>query len=124
MTRCPHYSECSAPLCPDDTNLECAVWYPGEQVCKRQGVDFAAIQRKIIREGIGGETCFTVLMLRRKAKVSKGLRGLDPERPRAEALASWLMRHKGVAPLSEEKRAQLRERMLTVRRADSLQRVL
>jgi hypothetical protein len=122
--KCPHFSTCSAPLCPDVSTLDSAAWFPGEEVCKREGIAFAAVQRRIMRAGIGSETCFTVSMLRRKVKVSKGLRGLDPEKLRSEALASWLLRHKGVAPLSEEKRAQLRERMLTVRRADSLQRVL
>jgi hypothetical protein len=122
--KCPHFSTCSAPLCPDDSTLETAAWFPGEEICRREGIAFAAVQRRIMRAGIGGDTCFTVSMLRRKVKVSKGLRGLDPERPRSEALASWLLRHKGVAPLSEEKRAQLRERMLTVRWADSLQKVL
>jgi hypothetical protein len=117
MSRCPHFSTCSAPLCPDDANLEKAAWFPGEEVCKREGIDFAAVQRRIMRAGIGPDTCFTVSMLRRKIPVTKTLRGLEPERPRAEALESWLRQHKGRMPLSEERKAQLRDRMKGFKRA-------
>ncbi|MGA2547530.1 MAG: hypothetical protein ABSF43_13330, partial [Rectinemataceae bacterium] len=78
-------------------------------MCKRERIAFAAVQRRIMRAGIGSETCFTVSMLRRNIPITKTLRGLDPERPRAEALESWLTRHKGRLPLSEEERTRRRE---------------
>ena len=78
MNRCPHYSTCSAPLCPDDSGLDEAAWFPGEEICRRNGIAFAAIQRRITRAGISSETCFTVVMLRRNIPVTKTLRGLTP----------------------------------------------
>lgn len=117
MNRCPHYSTCSAPLCPDDSGLDEAAWFPGEEICRRNGIAFAAIQRRITRAGISSETCFTVVMLRRNIPVTKTLRGLDPERPRGEALKSWLTRHKGRLPLSEEERARRREQLQRFKRA-------
>ena len=117
MNRCPHFLDCSAPICPDDSTIGKAVWYPGEQVCKRNGVAFATVQRRIMRAGIGPETCFTLAMLCRNIPITKTLRGLDPERPRAEALESWLARHKGRLPLSEAERVRRRDLMQRLKRA-------
>ena len=117
MNRCPHFLDCSAPICPDDSTNGKAAWFPGEQVCKRNGVDFAAVQRRIMRAGIGPETCFTLSMLSRNIPITKTLRGLDSERPRAEALESWLGRHKGRLPLSEEERARRRNLIQRLRKA-------
>jgi len=118
MNRCPHFTTCSAPLCPEDpASLEQAVWYPGEEICKRHGVDFALRQRRIARAGIGSETCFTASMLRRNIAVTKTLQGLDPERPQDEALESWFKRHKGKSPLSEPEKARRRELMQRLKRA-------
>ena len=102
--KCSLFSTCNAPLCPDDSTLETSVWFPGEEVCRRVGITFATIQRRIMRASIGSETCFTVSMLRRNISVTKTLRGLAPERPRAEALDYWFRQHKGRAPLSEEEK--------------------
>ena len=110
MSRCPHFLDCSAPLCPDEANLEKSAWFPCEEVCcRRESIDFVAVQRRIRRAGISSGTCFTVAMLRRNIPITKTLRGLDPERPRAEALESWLARHKGRLPLSEAERARRRD---------------
>jgi len=113
MNRCPHFTTCSAPLCPEDpASLERAVWYPGEEICKRHGVDFALRQRRIARARVGSETCFTALMLRRKLRVTKSLRGLNPERDRAEALRAWLKEHQGAhtpsPEVTEERAARMR----------------
>jgi len=116
MNRCPHFSTCSAPLCPEASNVEKAVWFPGEDICKRSGIDFAARQRRIARAGSGSGTCFTVSMLKRDIVMTKALQGLDPERPRREALASWLARHKGKTPLSEEEKARRRDRFMRNKR--------
>ena len=117
MIRCPHFSTCSAPLCPEDSTLEKAAWFPGEEVCKREGVNFAAVQRRITRAGISSETCFTVIMLGRNIPVTKTLRGLDPERPRIEALESWFARHRGRLPLSEAEKARRRDLLQRLKRA-------
>jgi hypothetical protein len=117
--KCPHFTTCSAPLCADDSTLEKAIWYPGEEICKRSGITITTVQRRIVRVGIVPNTCFTVSMLLRKVKVSKGLRGLDPERPRAEALESWLRQHKGVTPLSEVERTRRRDLMMRLKGPDS-----
>jgi hypothetical protein len=114
---CPYFSACSAPLCPGDPTLESAIWYPGEEVCKHNGINFAAVQRRIIRAGIGPETCFTVSMLRRNIAITKTLRGLDPERPQNEALESWFARHKGKTPLSLEEKNRRRELLQRFKRA-------
>ncbi len=106
--KCSLFSTCNAPLCPDDSTLETSVWFPGEEVCRRVGITFATIQRRIMRASIGSETCFTVSMLRRNISVTKTLRGLAPERPRAEALDYWFRQHKGRAPLSEEEKERRR----------------
>jgi len=118
MNRCPHFSTCSAPLCPEDpASIERTVWYPGEEICKRQGVGFAARQRRIARAGIGSETCFTASMLRRNIVITRTLRGLDPERLRDEALESWFKRHKGKTPLSEAERERRRALLWSSKRA-------
>jgi hypothetical protein len=108
-----------APLCLDDPALEKAIWYPGEAICKRAGISFAAIQRRIVRAGMGADSCFTISMLRRNIPITKTLRGLDPERPRAEALESWLKQHKGRAPLSEEEKERRREIIRGIKCPDS-----
>lgn len=115
---CPHFSTCNAPLCPEDLTIKKAAWFPGEEVCcRRESIIFVAVQRRIMRAGIGSDTCFTVSMLKRNIPITKTLRGLDPERPRAEALESWLTRHKGRLPLSEAERARRRDLIQRLRKA-------
>jgi hypothetical protein len=67
--------------------------------------------------GIDSDTCFTVSMLRRNIAVTKTFRGLDPERPRWEALESWLRQHKGRMPLSEKEKARRRDLIQRFKRA-------
>jgi hypothetical protein len=119
MHACPHFNDCSAPLCPLDPDNEQRSWFSDEDICQRriEGVKFVPVQRRIARAGVSTDTYFTVSMLEHKPKVSSGLRGLDPDsyKPRKELLESWFENHKGRAPLSEEKKEELREQIKMAR---------
>ena len=118
MKDCTCRESCSAPLCPlDQESLENGIWYPGEDICTKRGVEFTARQRRIARTAAGSflQTCFTASMLKHKFAISKGLRGLNPETRSPETEKKWFEKHKGRAPLSDEKKAQMSERIKNLR---------
>ena len=111
MTRereCHRYSKCSAPLCPlvSEEELAGAIWYPGEEVCLRWWGEarpqWLKTQIKVAKAlGVfpgDGEPrtelgYFSHKMLHRNIRVTRAIRGLDPDRPGERQLISWLKRH-------------------------------
>jgi hypothetical protein len=118
VPRCKYFDSCAAPLCQDDDeSLYEGVWYIGEEICRRRGVEFVSRQRRISRVVADRETCYTASMLKRDIAVTKTLMGIDPERDRELALENWFRHHRGKTPLSEDEKARRREAFLICRMA-------
>jgi len=90
--------------------LNCG-WYADEEVCRKTGVPaWVKRQRRIGKrlgelEWRGGY--FNLEMLKRRLRVTDGLRGLDPDKDGEGQLERWLESHQGTKPLTEEKRAEM-----------------
>lgn len=97
MATCPHYERgCAAELCPLDPTIDKHVWYVGEQVCPRKEyakLDWIRTQRKMNRAGISPDYYFTKRMIDAVSRVTKGLKGVSPETPQAEA--AWIKSRTG-----------------------------
>ena len=83
---CPGYESCAAPLCPRDApTLKGGQWFVGEPVCCARAfvsVPWLRTQKRIARvmDGQGAEAgYFTVGMLSTIQRVTKGVRGVDPD---------------------------------------------
>ncbi len=89
-TNCRYYSDCDAPLCPEDTDLKQCLWFPNEPVCRlKSAPEWAQKQKKIARlEGIDIGKYFTVKMLNAVEDISGNLEGIDSELYGGEKL--WL----------------------------------
>ena len=127
MHECPHFDDCSAPLCPLDPDNEQRSWFSDEDICQRIGMDnaeFVPVQRRISKAGVDRGTYFTVSMLNHNIVISKALQGLDPDsyRPRKDLLESWFKQHKGVSPLSEEAKERKREQMKVINQTRQTQK--
>lgn len=84
-----HWEICEAPICAGDPNpnyKEEVIWYPGEEVCKKAPYQlFQKRQIKINKWLTRGEFkypgfCFTANELETGTRITKGTRGVDPER--------------------------------------------
>jgi hypothetical protein len=115
---CPHFSSCSAPLCPlDPSSLLHAAWFPIEDICIRNdyGTDpkyrWIKVQRKMKNRSVPFEAgAFTVDMLLRVNKVTVTMEGLK-DLKNIKELESWMNKHPVKKEMSEEKKQILRERM-------------
>lgn len=105
---CNHYETCNAPMCPYDENLNKMIWYPDEDICKKRDVpNWVKKQRKIagkIREKSG---YFTLEMLDRHFRITKALKGLDPNKDEVPQLERWKDAH---PEITEEEMERLKER--------------
>lgn len=90
---CRYFERCGAPICPEADNLDLAVWCPGEDICKRNGLDLPWLiaQRKIARKlrACPEPGYFSVVMLSNVGAVKAGLRGVEDCENKAEQ-AAWL----------------------------------
>jgi hypothetical protein len=97
---CRYFDSCSAPLCPEDPDsLQSCAWFPDEESCHRgdlKGLAWLRRQRKIARV-TGGDPargCFTFAMLYRDCRISKAIKGVDPDRgPPGHLEGEWLTAH-------------------------------
>jgi hypothetical protein len=108
---CKYFDGCSAPLCPKDEGIADRTWFPDEDVCRLSDVpDWVKRQRKITRLGLPGEAgYFTKAMLEHPCRITKGLKGIDPDgtdRERERDEAAWFKAHPVIA---EAVRERLRE---------------
>ena len=95
-SECPSYEGCKSPLCPFDPNPG-HIWYPGEEVCRsRYPANWVRKQRKIARlSQIDNDRFFSIPMIQSIRRVGRGLKGANPDKPRAEE--KWLARrHQGL----------------------------
>lgn len=96
---CPHWIKgCSAPLCPLENNLEQAVWYPDEDICRStkhaKGKAWIAKQRKVAKQAERTDQFFNVRTLSRDFVVRKGVLGVDPDSEDIEAaIKRWFRDH-------------------------------
>ncbi len=116
--KCPYFSKgCNAPICPEDPeSMECGIWYPDEEICKRK--DYAQEvwvrnQRKIKRKTQNADTYYTFKMLKRNCVIAKGITGIDPDKPAEPQIKTWFKKHPERKPLTEEQREAIRERFIT-----------
>ena len=109
---CPHFQDCSAPICPEDQEslVNCA-WFPDESICRREtyaSLPWVQKQHRIARAtGRDSERgCFSQLMLAHDCRVYKTIQGLDPETAiTVERAQKWIKDHPAI---TEPRRAQLR----------------
>ena len=95
MDSCCNFENCSAPLCPlSRSSLESGIWFPGEPVCKKRGIEWVRIQKKIDKVAKEHRNHgFTYEMLLRINRVKEGIRGIDPDNNIAAQVKAWLKRH-------------------------------
>jgi hypothetical protein len=103
---CKYFDGCSAPLCPgDEGNVNCT-WFPDEDICRLADVpDWVKRQRKVSKKAaVGGY--FTVAMLNHDCRISKGIKGIDPDgtdKERAAGEAAWFKAHPVITAEEREK---------------------
>lgn len=105
-SRCKNFKSCNAPLCPlDKGSLTFGVWYPVEEICKLKGyrnLPFVVNQRKIQKRAKDRNTYYTYRMLNRSIVIKRGIKGLNPARPRREQEDLWLKGHPGIKKRPEK----------------------
>lgn len=94
---CKHFSVCSANLCPLDDSLHKRTWYPSGPICrcrKFQILLWVQKQKRIAK--IAGDDIgyFDHEMLNRNFRVSRGLKGLNADKPLDSQKRQWLSGHK------------------------------
>ena len=98
-TKCPHFEQCSAPICPlDKSSVKNCAWFPDEEICRVRPYHADWVRRQVeIQKKVGDDPeagCFTVRMLEHNALIKKGTKGVDPDRgPAHKQEESWLKEH-------------------------------
>ena len=109
---CKYFDGCSAPMCPKHKEAEETQWFPNEDVCcLRDAPAWVKRQRKISKKAKDKDALFfTFLMLNRDCRISKGIKGIDPDGTKKErdaAEKAWLKRHPAI---TEGEREKMREK--------------
>ena len=113
-TECNFYEGCSAPLCPmlSDEDNKKYIWYPDEDICRRvkNNPDWIKQQRKVANKA-NSESCgyyFTLDMLKLNFRVTKSVKGIDPDKDEPIQLKQWFKKNKGTKKrrISEKQRRQ------------------
>jgi hypothetical protein len=93
---CRYFDGCSAPLCPKDEGVADRTWFPDEDICRLTAVpEWVKRQRKISRKAAMGGY-FTLAMLEHDCRISKGMKGIDPngtDKERTADEAAWFTAH-------------------------------
>jgi hypothetical protein len=93
---CRYFAGCSAPLCPRDKGAAGCTWFPDEDICRLVDVpDWVKRQRKILRKAAQGGY-FTFAMLEQDCRISRGMKGIDPDgtdQERSADEAAWFSAH-------------------------------
>jgi hypothetical protein len=115
---CRYFDGCSAPLCPKDEGIAERTWFPDEDMCRLICVpEWVKRQRRVSRKAAlgcalsGALGCalsgyFTVAMLKRDCRISKGMKGIDPngtDKTRAADEAAWFTAHPVITEEDREK---------------------
>jgi hypothetical protein len=125
---CRYYESCSAQLCPmllDEQNSNC-IWYPDEEICrKRKGIpDWVRQQRKVAKKAKPENCChyFTLEMLKVRFRVTKSVKGLDPNmdlEKEGPQLKAWHNKYKGTKKrrISDELKETRRQALALARKS-------
>ncbi|MGC9123594.1 MAG: hypothetical protein ACP5IB_05960 [Thermoplasmata archaeon] len=103
--KCPYFGSCNAPICPLDPDIERAVWYPNEEICKNKefnNLNFIINQKKIafLNKKHEVQGTFTYNMLNRTLKIYKNIKGINEDLPLenfVESENAWIRKHKGLS---------------------------
>jgi hypothetical protein len=93
---CKYFDGCSAPLCPKDDGITDRTWFVDEDICRLADVpEWIRRQRKVSRKAaLGG--CFIFSILNYDCRITKGMKGIDPNGTDKERIAgetAWLKAH-------------------------------
>jgi hypothetical protein len=103
---CKYFDGCSAPLCPKDEWVADRTWFPDEDICRLADVpDWVKRQKKISRKA-AQDGYFTLAMLKQDCRISKGIKGVDPDgtdRERAADEVAWFKAHPVITAEMREK---------------------
>jgi hypothetical protein len=101
---CKYFDGCSAPLCPRDEGAADRAWFADEDICRLADVpEWVKRQRKVSKKAAPGGY-FTLAMLRHDCRISKSMKGIDPDgtdEERAAGEAAWF---KARPVITEEER--------------------
>jgi hypothetical protein len=107
MYDCRYFDTCSAPLCPKDDGAAVCVWFPGEDMCRcSDAPEWVKRQRRMSRKAAAG-FCFTLAMLAHDCRISKNIKGIDPEgsdQEREAGIKMWLGSHPLISAGDRERR--------------------
>jgi hypothetical protein len=103
---CKYFDGCSAPLCPKDEGIADRTWFADEDICRLADVpEWVRRQRKVSKKAAPGGY-FTVAMLKHDCRISKGMKGIDPDgtdKERADDEATWFKAHPAITAEMREK---------------------
>jgi hypothetical protein len=103
---CKYFDGCSAPLCPKDEGVADRTWFPDEDICRLADVpEWVKRQRKVSRKAAMGGY-FTLAMLNHDCRISKGMKGIDPDgtdKERAADEAAWFKARPAITAEMREK---------------------
>ena len=116
---CKYYDGCSAPFCPmlnDEQNMS-YIWYPDEEICRKvKGVPaWVRKQRKIAKQCNPDHYWFyfTLDMLKVNFRVTKQVKGIDPNIGEDLQLKQWFNNHKEI----KERKVPEETRMIDLAKA-------
>jgi hypothetical protein len=103
---CKYFDGCSAPLCPKDEGIADRTWFADEDICHLADVPaWVKRQRKVFWKAAQGGY-FTLAMLQHDCRISKGMKGIDPDgtdKERATDEAAWFKAHPVITQEEREK---------------------
>ena len=98
LVDCPHFDDCSAPLCPLQP-VDGGIWYPNEEICrsrKFQSLPWIKKQKAVVKIKAPDDKYFTVKMLQALKQVRRGIEGINPDQPLEQANKAeekWVREH-------------------------------
>jgi hypothetical protein len=106
MKDCKYFDCCSAPLCPKNEEGAGCVWFSDEEVCRLSAVpEWVKRQRRMSRKA-AGESYFTIAMLGHDCRITKNIKGIDPDgtdKERADQEAAWFTAHRVITAKDRER---------------------
>ena len=126
---CKFYDGCNAQLCPilsEEENRK-PNWFPDEDICRRKKniPDWVRQQRKIAKKSNPDNYWhyFTLDMLKVRFRVTKSVKGLDPNIGESLQLVKWFKRNKGIKrrKISDELKEQKKQLMAKAREVKTQQ---
>ena len=83
-------------------------WLPDEEICNKLG-RITKNQRKIAKRTKSFNTYYTIEMLKHDCKISKGIKGIDPDKPLPLQIKKWFEKHPAI---TDEQRENMRKAFL------------